>query len=272
MKYLKERIQYLAEAVLSSVEDYLINKKKCYKKGSKWNCDKNLLMGSNVNREEVVMKGELVVDFGVIKGNFSMSSNNQNGIRPLTSCKGFPSEVHGKLTVGYNALTNLKGFTKIIHGDIILNDNKLTSLVGLPKDIKGKLRIDGNPIENLKGLPVDCPEVIFLSGTKIKNLKDLPKKVKETSIYDCRKIETITDIIGRDLKIGPFSATNKLTKIVEYEVKAYSPGILKDQFFSRLVMILLENKIELKSYKYWPKGFITKNLAKSATKIQDFGI
>lgn len=267
MKYLKERIQYLTEKVMSEVEE-LLTKKKCYKKGDKWNCDGKLQIGSNPNREVLIKNNQLIVKFGVIKGEFSVAFNQKIGRYPLHNCNNFPKEVHGRITVGYNDITSLKGFPKYVGGDIILTDNKLETLVGLPKTLNGELVIVGNPLTDLKGLPENLPPKLNIGGSKLKTLEQVPKHIKELGIHGCRELETITHILGRkDLKLSSFDRMNKKTEITALEVKCYQPNIPKEEFFSRLAVEFAHNKIDPRTYPYWPKGFLEKSVAKSAISV-----
>jgi len=278
MKYLKDRALFLFEKVASEIEN-LLTKKKCYKKGSKWYCDKKLLIGSNRNRVVLInsIDGEnvLKVKFGIIKGDFSLATNNKDGRYPLTKCIGFPTEVHGDLMLGHNKLKDLKNFPKRVDGEIKLNDNKITNLKGLPSKVNGNiLRLDDTLITSLKGLPEECPAEIHVSNTKLENLKHLPNAVKKVYIYGCRNMQTISDIVGRDLKIEGYNALNKKinSKIVECEVGVYKPNIEPEKFFSKLIVQLVKNKIDPKEYKYWPKGFLNKNVAKSANSIHKYSL
>jgi hypothetical protein len=274
MKNLKDRASFLLEKLSSEIEDFLVLRKKCYKEKGKWNCDKKFQLGSNANRRILINAGSLLVKFGIIKGEFSVAANSQNGVNLLRDCKGFPSEVHGKLTAGYNMLTSLKGFPKRVDGDINLTGNKLTNLAGLPKELKGELIVIDNPLQNLKGIPADYKGKLILSGTKIKNLKDLPEGVTKASVYGCREIETIHHVVGRNLEIGSYEAPSKKinVRIVECEVKCYEPNINPNRFFSKLVVELVKNRIDPKEYKYWPKGFLNKEVSKSANTIYKFDL
>jgi len=272
MKFLKNREAFflLLESVSDELTEFL-TKKKCYKKGSKWNCDRSLLVGNNENRINIIKKGELIVKFGIIKKTFSLASNNKDGQYPLINCKNFPSEVGEKVLLGHNMITSLKGFPAIVGGDVMLNNNKLTNLVGLPKIIHGDLRIEGNPLTSLKGLTIDnCPEDLGLFDTKLETLKDLPANVKQVNINTCRTIKTITHVLDRDLKIVKFVAINNLTKMVEYEVEAYNKNNTTKEFYNNLFNVLIKNNVNVREYKYWPKGFLNSNLGKSADNIVKF--
>lgn len=274
------------------IKDYLTNKKKCEFKNNKYNCSKSLLIGTVANREILYNEdGNLIPKFGRIEGKFSCASTNKLGFQKLTNCSNFPTYVGDDILLGHNQITDLKGFPKTVLGSIMLNDNKLTSLTGLPKTTK-ILRLDNNKLTSLKGI---CSEVeeLYITKNPLESLKYLPKiknkklnisncrlkridyisNVQELGIYDCLQLETITDLIGKNVKLTIRGTTKRLfQKFVHCEVEAFEPGITKNKFFTNLVNVMISRNLNLEEYEFWPKNFLSKNLLDSVGNVKKFNL
>lgn len=84
--------------------------------------------------------GELPLQFGVIKGDFSVSYSG------LTGLKGMPREVTGAVVLSGNPLKNLIGCTQKIGRHLRLRHmSQLTSLEGFPTELKGHVSLDWKP-------------------------------------------------------------------------------------------------------------------------------
>jgi len=113
---------------------------------------------------------DFTIQFGKIRGDFKVSFNS------LTSCNGFPIEVHGKFSCAYNIITSLIGGPQIVLGDYQCNNNLLKSLEGLPATINGDLVCVNNKLVNLNAIGV-VTGGIMCNNNHLTTLIGLPSKI-----------------------------------------------------------------------------------------------
>ena len=170
---------------------------------------------------------------------------------------GLPDHVKGFLDLENNNITDLKGFPKKVDGLIHLDGNKITSLVGLPKKIYGNLNVGSNPISSLEGIPKDFSGDLGINNTHMRRLIGVPVNTKHVHIYDCRKLETIVDLIGHNATIADeFFPPNNITKHIKYEVIAYEPNQTRADFYTKLVVYMIKEKIPFEDYPIWPEDLL----------------
>jgi hypothetical protein len=131
----------------------------------------NIYSGYRSNGFEELPAG---VDFGKVTGDFTIEG-------ALTTLRGFPEEIGGRLSISNNKLTSLSGCTQKIGSSFNCSNNQLTSLEGGPKEVGGDYNCRANELENLKG----CPEEVRsfdCSNNRINTLVGGPKRV--TASFD----------------------------------------------------------------------------------------
>lgn len=112
----------------------------------------------------------LSVNFDIIRGMFVISFNT------LTSCDGFPTEVHGRFTCSHNKITSLIGGPQTVVGDYQCSNNRLTCLEGLPDTIIGNLMCANNNLVSLDGIGI-IRDGIMCSNNHLSSLVGLPNKI-----------------------------------------------------------------------------------------------
>lgn len=108
-----------------------------------------------------VKNKELVVQFGVVTGNFTCTYNL------FTTLKNCPHTVGGDYICSDNRLISLEYCPTIIHGNFECHRNSITSLEYAPKKIEGNLYFHHNPIEHHLNYEFDVQNEIWLSTETI---------------------------------------------------------------------------------------------------------
>ena len=166
-----------------------------------YDCDGDV----KVEKDLVSPDGKLVINFGVVKGNFDCRYNK------LISLEGAPQEVGGDFSCSYNKLTSLKGAPQEVGGDFYCHNNKLTLLVGAPQEVDGSFWCDHNELTSLEGAPKKVSGNFGCYYNQLTTLKGAPQEVgrnfecysnnlvfDETNFYGC-----LPDVIGGKLDAGP---------------------------------------------------------------------
>jgi len=114
---------------------------------------------------------ELPIQFGVVKGNFSIENNN------LASLKGCPREVTVDFDCACSELTSLEGAPRIVGRSFHASSNKLTSLSGAPESVGQNFTCRNNKLTTLQGAPAHIPGNFDCSANYLHTLEGAPKTV-----------------------------------------------------------------------------------------------
>ena len=154
-----------------------------------YDCDGDI----KVEQDLVSPDGKLVINFGVVKGDFNCKDNK------LTSLEGSPQEVGGDFDCSYNKLTSLAAAPQEVKGNFFCYNNKLTSLEGAPQVVGGDFNCINNFLTSLEGAPQEVSGYFNCNGNQLTSLEGAPQKVGD---YFYCSINQLTSIKGAPQEVG----------------------------------------------------------------------
>lgn len=129
----------------------------------------------------------LPIQFRMVTRDFLIDGNN------LTSLKGVPFEVKGKLDCSRNQLTTLEYAPKKIGTSFICKNNKVKSLKGLPDKINWDLFISNNCLTNLDNLPSEIGNVLNINNNPLNSLKGIKNVGNRLQIKNVNLSKTLIE-------------------------------------------------------------------------------
>lgn len=268
MKSYLEFVNESKKNIPKETENYLI-KKGFYLKNNMWNIDKRVII---LERDQhlLIKNGNLIVDFGEIKGDFIFKGNkskkSSNNKDFLTSLKGMPKIVRGTFRVEKQRdITSTKYCPEIVEGNVDFSSTKVSDLRYLPKEAYEYTFKKCRHL-NLEGIDIKAKYAVDFSYSSVKTLDGI-KRIEAKNYVNFRENKKLFDIKG-------FVNIKCRTMIFHeyYEIKYFSREY-EDKSYMGLLEYLTKNNFDVNKYeRIFPKEFLTKNMKNSVKGVSKFNL
>lgn len=232
-----------------------------------------------------IIYGECVIDNDQITRIFNSPKEvygdfNVRNCKNLKEFSDFP-KCHSNIDISNNSLTCLDNIQKEIKGNFNCSDNNLTSLDNGPEKVYGRydasnnfylkcinhlkfvesmLILNNTSIEFLKNEKLDCSSIIIMDNGFLNKISLNPNIFIKINCFNSN-LNTVHDITDRI-----FIMSN--SKNILFEKEYLSSKYKTSDFFTGLYNYMINNNLDVYTYKYWPDNFEElKKLAKNTNKF-----